>query len=116
MKASRTADPGYVQLLLPKRREFRRTRRWRAAEFGLYKDFLDIVRSLIELLIQDIHFFYLDSVSEHLIDVDLILLNHLKKFLPVHMYRCLAVTDQADAALHQGSDVEVIRLGYVSEL
>ncbi len=34
--------------------------------------------------------------------------NHLKQLLPIQMHGRLAVADEADAALHEGADVEVV--------
>ena len=50
-------------------------------------------------------------MADHLERIDLALLDHLQERLPVQVDGRLAVTNEADTALHQGADVEVVGLG-----
>ena len=90
--------------------DFRRSLCWRIRELGLHKDLLHMVIALIEHVIDDIQFFHEHTVSQHDVGVCLAFLNVLEKFLPVKVDGGLAVTDEADAALHYGTNVEVVGL------
>jgi len=49
-------------------------------------------------------------VGDHLERVDLAALDLLEEHLPVEVNRGLTVTDEADTALHESTDVEVVGL------
>ncbi len=72
------------------------TRSRRVGELGLDKDLLEIICSLVEFLVDNVHIFDGATVGKHHQGVQRSVLNHL----PVKMNWCLAITDQANAALH----------------
>lgn len=49
-------------------------------------------------------------MREHDVGVEFAVLDHFEQGLPVHVHGSLAVADEADAALHEGADVEVVGL------
>lgn len=79
-------------------------------ELGLNVDLLHAILLLIELVVDLVEVLHANTVSNHLQRVDLAFLDHLKKLLPVEVDRCLSVADQADTALHQRANVEVVGL------
>lgn len=96
--------------LPPQALQRRRPLRRRVREPRLHKHFLQVIRILVELLVQDIHLLDGDTVREHEVGVELAVLDHLQEGLPVHVHGGLAVADEADATLHEGADVEVVGL------
>lgn len=84
--------------------------RRRVGEFGLYEHLLDVVGSSGELLIQSVHFADVNAVAKHDARVQTAVLQHLEEFFPVEVDGSLAVADKADAALHDGTDIEVVGL------
>ena len=69
-----------------------------------------MVATLIKDLVDGIDLGDIHAMTEHHKGVCLALLNHGEKFLPVEVDGSLTVTDEADTALHQGADVEVVGL------
>lgn len=69
-----------------------------------------MIRILVEFPVQEIHLLDGDAVREHEVGVELAVLDRLEEGLPVHVHGGLAVADEADAALHEGADVEVVGL------
>lgn len=77
---------------------------------GLNKDFLHGILLLVELVVHLVEILKTDTMREHLGRVQLAILNHLQKLLPIFDDRGLTVADEADTALHQGANVEVVGL------
>jgi hypothetical protein len=63
---------------------------------------------LVELLVHLGHVLHADAVGHHFQRVDFFLLELFQQAVPVHVDGRLAVADEADAALHEGADVEVV--------
>lgn len=83
--------------------------RW-CREFGLDVHLLHTVCLRLKLVVDLVELVDRDTVGDHLEGVDLALLNHHQQLLPVEVYGRLAVSDEANTALHKGADVEVIGL------
>lgn len=83
--------------------------RWRAEPRG-GKHLLHAILLLLELVVDLVEVLERDAVADHLERVDLPVLDHLEERLPVEVHGCLAVADEADAALHERADVEVVAL------
>lgn len=70
-------------------------------ELGLAEDLLHAIVLLVEGVVNLGHILDADTVGDHLQGVNLALLDHLEKLLPVEVDGCLSVTDKTDTALHQ---------------
>jgi hypothetical protein len=70
-------------------------------ELGLAVDLLHAIILLVECIVDLGHVLDADTVGDHLHGVDLALLDHFEKLLPVEVDGCLSVADKADTALHQ---------------
>lgn len=84
--------------------------RRRETEPGLDKDLLHVVLLLVEGVVHLIEVLEANAVGNHLHRCDLLILDHLEERFPVEVDGCLAVANEADAALHEGADVEVVGL------
>lgn len=67
---------------------------------------------LIELLVQLIRILQIYPMSDKRRHVDFALDNHLQNVRPIFLNRALAVTDEADAALHERADVDYFSQRY----
>ena len=69
-----------------------------------------MVAALVKDVVDGVELGDVDPVTEHHERVGLAVLDHGEEFLPVKVDRGLAVTDEANAALHEGTNVEVVGL------
>lgn len=83
---------------------------WRGTESGLHEYLLHAIGLVLKLVVYLVEIFHSDTVRNHLERVDLPILDHLEKRLPVEVHRRLAIADEADTAFHQGTNVEVVGL------
>jgi hypothetical protein len=77
---------------------------------GLDEHLLHAVLPLIESVVYSSQVLETHAVRDHLHGRDLLVLDHLEEGFPVLVHGRLAVADEADAALHEGADVEVVGL------
>lgn len=75
----------------------------RQGEARLYVHLLHAVVLLVKVGVHPRHVLHAHAVRHHLQRFELLLLDPLQQVLPVHVHGCLAVADQADAALHEGA-------------
>ena len=87
--------------------------RWEG-ELGLHKDLLHALFSSIIELVDLLKLINLDSVGDHVQCIQGTILKLLQQILPIQLYWCLSIADEANTALHQGTDVEVVGLSIVS--
>jgi len=79
-------------------------------ELGLDKDLLHGVLLGVKLVVGLVNVLETHSVRDHLIRIELALADLDEELLPVLVHRCLAVSDESNATLHERPDVEVVRL------
>ncbi|KAI6749977.1 hypothetical protein HG531_007242 [Fusarium graminearum] len=91
-------------------RESRRARVSGKRKLGLHKHLLHTILLLLKLVIHLVKILQPDAVRQHLSRIKLAPLDHLQKLIPVLVNGGLAIADEANSALHQGSDVEVVRV------
>ena len=72
-------------------------------EASLYVNLLHAVILLVEIVVHLGHVLHTDTVSDHLERVNLVLLDLVQQVVPVHVNRSLAVANESDTALHQGT-------------
>ena len=83
-------------------------------ELGLDKDLVDASSPSVKLGIQLLELVDLDTVTDHERRVELAGSNVVvQDFLPVQVNRRLAVTDESNTLLHDGTDVELVAEGRV---
>lgn len=86
------------------------TSTWWCREFGLDKDLLHAILLLLELVVNLVEVLNTNSVGDHLERVDPAALDLLEKVLPVKLNWGLTVADEANTALHDGTNVKVVGL------
>lgn len=79
-------------------------------ELGLDVHLLHAILLLLKHVVDLGKILHGDTVGNHLQGVNLALLNHLEKLLPVEVDGSLSVADEANTALHQRANVEVVGL------
>lgn len=82
----------------------------RSGEPGLGEDLLHAVLAAVEDGVDLVEVLEADAVGDHLQGVEVTGLDHGQQVVPVLVHGGLAVADQADAAFHEGADVEVVGL------
>jgi hypothetical protein len=90
--------------------EFRASLARREAVLRLDEHLLHAILLLVEGVVHSSQILETHAVRNHLHGCDLLVLDHLEEGLPVFVDGRLAVTDEADAALHERADVEVVGL------
>lgn len=95
-------------------RKLRRPLRAREREPRLDKDLLHPVLVPLELVVHLVEVVERDAVRNHLQRVQRAAAHLFEEAAPILVHGGLAVADEADAALHEGADVEVVCLPPVS--
>lgn len=80
----------------------------------LNKHLLDARLSLVEQIVDFLHISHVEAMGDHVQGLDFVGLNEFEEMIPVFVDGRLAITDQADAGLHEGADIEMVALSSIS--
>ena len=80
----------------------------------LNKHLLYALLSLVEQIVDFLHISHVEAMGDHVQWLDLVGLNEFEEMVPVFVDGRLTITDQADAGLHEGADIEMVALSSIS--
>lgn len=80
----------------------------------LNKHLLDSRLSLVEQIVDFLHISHVEAMGDHVQGLDFVGLDEFEEMIPVFVDWRLAITDQADAGLHEGADIEMVALSSIS--
>lgn len=106
----KVVEASYLHIASRESLEGRAASACRCRKLGLDEDLLHAILLLVEHVVNLFEVLDVDTVGHHLQGIDLALLDHLQKLLPVEVDGCLSVADKADTTLHQRANVEVVGL------